>query len=96
MRAWRSIGIGRDIRKDGEAFADELEKMPRGWSRPASKRVWEICMMIDMIFLTKHYETADEVIKRYPIGERGRWKYWDKEIDSVPWLKPVSRPTANQ
>jgi hypothetical protein len=81
-----------DIRKGGEVFDDELEKMPPRRPKRASQRVHDICIMLDMMFLTKRLETAGDIIaeimRRYFIEDRSAWKLWDTDVDFVPWLKP--------
>jgi hypothetical protein len=87
----------RDIRKSGEVFDDELEKMPNRRPKRASQRVHDICIMLDMIFLTKHYATAGSIIAqikdRYAIEDGTAWALWDRDIDFVPWIKPL-RPST--
>ena len=90
-----------DIRKSGELFDDEREKMPRRRPKLASQRVRDVLIAVDMILLTKHIKGATDIIaeirNRYGISETTAWRLWDgPDVAFGAWLKPIPRTTPNK
>lgn len=84
-----------------EVFDDEKRKMPRGHPALSSHRVRDVCIGLDMLFLTKCHETTGaiiaEILKRYPIEERKAMDVWKRDdSDYTAWVEPVQRPTATK
>ena len=90
-----------DIRKSGELFDDEREKMPRRRPKLASQCVRDVLIAVDMILLTKHIKGAAsiiaEIMNRYGVSKTTAWRLWDgPDVAFGGWLKPILRTAPNK
>lgn len=76
---WASFD--KTIRTSTERFDDERVVKPKRRPKLASQRVRDACMSLDMMMLTKQFDSASPIIgiiaDRYGITDRTAWKVWD-------------------
>jgi hypothetical protein len=83
-----------DVIKD-EIFDDELEKLPAQPPKLSSKRIRDVCMVLDMMRL-EHKPVGgiiSDLAERYDLSKSMTRRVWDDDkLDfTFAWIKPVAK-----